>query len=202
MEAAGTCGPLGAGRAVTQGPADFAGILRQLRESAGLTQEELARRARLGVTTVSELERGRHATCHRPTARQLAGALGLPGRVHALFIAAARGLTPAGSVLTAPTGPVPPAQPGEPSPVPPTSPEVRYSLPPDAASFTGRDEELGLIMAEVTGSTGVAGVVAIHAIDGMPGVGKTALAVHVAHRLRDRFPDRQLFIDLHGHTPR
>src|SRR5579863_1861285 len=225
MEAAGTCGPLGAGRAVTQGPADFAGLLRQLRESAGLTQEELARRARLGVTTVSELERGRHATCHRPTARQLAGALGLPGPVHALFIAAARGLTPAGSVLTAltapappaatgstataptgpaataPAGPVPPAQPGEPSPVPPTSPEVRYSLPPDAASFTGRDEELGLIMAEVTGSTGVAGVVASHAIDGMPGVGKTALAVHVAHRLRDRFPDRQLFIDLHGHTP-
>ena len=44
-------------------------------------------------------------------------------------------------------------------------------------------------------------MVAIHAIDGMPGVGKTTLAVHVAHLLRPRFPDRQLFIDLHGHTP-
>ena len=44
-------------------------------------------------------------------------------------------------------------------------------------------------------------MVAIHAIGGMPGVGKTALAVHVAHLLRGWFPDRQLFIDLYAHTP-
>jgi tetratricopeptide (TPR) repeat protein len=83
----------------------------------------------------------------------------------------------------------------------PAAPEVRYSLPPDTAAFTGREEELGCITAAVSDAARAGGAVAIHAIDGMPGVGKTALAVHVAYVLRERFPDRQLFIDLHAHTP-
>jgi tetratricopeptide (TPR) repeat protein/transcriptional regulator with XRE-family HTH domain len=186
---------------VTGEPDDFAGLLRHLRQQAGLTQEEMASKARLGVTTISELERGRHSTCHRPTAQRLADAMGLDGAVGSLFVAAARGLTPVASVLTAAAGKQAQARPADEEPQPPSPPEVRYSLPPDAAAFTGRDSELDRIGAAVTDTAGVGGVVAIHAIDGMPGVGKTALAVHVAHRLRDRFPDRQLFIDLHGHTP-
>jgi DNA-binding SARP family transcriptional activator len=81
------------------------------------------------------------------------------------------------------------------------APGVRCSLPPDAAAFTGRDSELGHITAVVAEAVPTGGVVAIRAIGGMPGVGKTALAVHAAYLLRDRFPDRQLFIDLHAHTP-
>jgi tetratricopeptide (TPR) repeat protein len=44
-------------------------------------------------------------------------------------------------------------------------------------------------------------VVGIHAIGGMAGVGKTAFAVHAAHRLAERFPAGQVFVPLHGHTP-
>ena len=44
-------------------------------------------------------------------------------------------------------------------------------------------------------------MVAVHAIGGMAGVGKTALVVHAAHQLADRFPGGQIFLSLHGHTP-
>ncbi|HET7015870.1 MAG TPA: tetratricopeptide repeat protein [Streptosporangiaceae bacterium] len=79
------------------------------------------------------------------------------------------------------------------------APQVRNSLPADTVAFTGRHAELSRITGAVKAAAG--GVVTVGAIDGMPGVGKTALAVHVAHSLADEFPDRQLFIDLHAHTP-
>jgi tetratricopeptide (TPR) repeat protein/transcriptional regulator with XRE-family HTH domain len=75
------------------------------------------------------------------------------------------------------------------------------SLPPDTAAFTGRRAELDRITAAVAQAAGSGGVVAICAIGGMPGVGKTALAVHASHLLAGRFPDRQLFVSLHAHTP-
>jgi tetratricopeptide (TPR) repeat protein len=78
---------------------------------------------------------------------------------------------------------------------------MRHSLPPDEAAFTGRDEEVGRISAEVSEAASAGGRAAIQVIVGMAGVGKTALAVHLAHRLRAQFPDRQLFVNLHGHTP-
>jgi DNA-binding SARP family transcriptional activator/tetratricopeptide (TPR) repeat protein len=71
-------------------------------------------------------------------------------------------------------------------------------LPYDVPDFTGREGELDGLTRLWTGNTG--GVVTISAIDGMAGVGKTALAVHAGHRLADQFPDGQLFIDLQAHT--
>ena len=79
----------------------FAGLLRQLRVEADLTQEELAAAASLSPRSVSDLERGINRTARRDTARLLAGALGLAGPASELFVAAARGRVLAQEVLTA-----------------------------------------------------------------------------------------------------
>ena len=80
----------------------------------------------------------------------------------------------------------------------PTPVATMRTLPRDVAAFTGRDSELWQLMAAAAGA---AGGVAVHTVDGMPGVGKTALVTRAAHRLADDFPDGQLFVDLHAHTP-
>jgi tetratricopeptide (TPR) repeat protein/transcriptional regulator with XRE-family HTH domain len=74
-------------------------------------------------------------------------------------------------------------------------------LPPDTALFTGRDEELAVLLTLPDQQQGDSpGTVVISAIEGMGGIGKTALAVRAGHRLAARFPDGQLFIDLYGFT--
>jgi DNA-binding SARP family transcriptional activator/tetratricopeptide (TPR) repeat protein len=78
---------------------------------------------------------------------------------------------------------------------PPPAVAVPRQLPADVAAFTGRAHEL----ADLDRIPDTNAVV-ITAIDGMAGIGKTALAVHIAHRIAGRYPDGQLFIDLHGHT--
>ncbi|QMU67647.1 AfsR/SARP family transcriptional regulator [Streptacidiphilus sp. P02-A3a] len=76
-------------------------------------------------------------------------------------------------------------------------------LPADTRAFTGRGREVEALVALAPKAPrgGGPGTVVIAAVDGMAGIGKSALAIHAAHRLRARFPDGQLFIDLHGHTP-
>jgi DNA-binding SARP family transcriptional activator/tetratricopeptide (TPR) repeat protein len=78
--------------------------------------------------------------------------------------------------------------------------QVRHSLPADTSAFTGRGMEMRQITARLA-SAAARGVLAVGAVDGMPGVGKTTLAVHVAHALAAEFPDWQMFIDLRAHTP-
>jgi transcriptional regulator with XRE-family HTH domain len=79
----------------------FAGLLRQLRTEAGLTQDELAEAAQVSQRAVSDLERGVNRTARKDTALLLARALGLDGQAHDLFVSAARGRGPAEAVLAA-----------------------------------------------------------------------------------------------------
>jgi transcriptional regulator with XRE-family HTH domain len=69
----------------------FAGLQRQLRAEARLTQEELAEAAGVSPRSVSDLERGINRTAHKDTALLLADGLRLAGSVRELFVAAARG---------------------------------------------------------------------------------------------------------------
>jgi len=76
---------------------------------------------------------------------------------------------------------------------------VPAQLPHDVLGFTGRELELAALQSLVTGHTAASMV--ISAIDGIAGVGKTALAVHFAHRVAAGFPDGQLFVNLRGFDP-
>jgi tetratricopeptide (TPR) repeat protein len=82
----------------------------------------------------------------------------------------------------------------------PPAADAPEQLPPDSADFTGRDAQIRLLygLLATDPDEGRPGAVVISAVAGMGGVGKTALAVHVGHQLRGRFPDGQLFASLQG----
>ncbi|WP_129842010.1 BTAD domain-containing putative transcriptional regulator [Streptomyces sp. RFCAC02] len=73
---------------------------------------------------------------------------------------------------------------------------VPAQLPHEAYGFTGRAQQV----ARITGLLRSGGMPIVY-VEGTAGVGKTALAVHCAHRVIDDFPDGQLFADLRGFDP-
>jgi tetratricopeptide (TPR) repeat protein/transcriptional regulator with XRE-family HTH domain len=78
---------------------------------------------------------------------------------------------------------------------------VPRQLPAAVAYFTGRSAELGALTLIVDSAGAAPGTVVISAIGGTAGVGKTALALHWAHRIADRFGDGQLYVNLRGFDP-
>lgn len=154
----------------------FGAVIRGFRLRAGLTQEALAERSGVSVSTIRGMERGTRRNPQLASVRQLIAALDLRPAEQEELLAAAGATEP-------PVIPVP------------------RQLPAPPAPFVGRRDELDRLDAMVRTGSGTASTVVISAIAGAGGVGKSWLALHWAHRNADRFPDGQLFVDLRGFSP-
>ncbi|MFK3982632.1 ATP-binding protein [Micromonospora sp. NPDC050397] len=168
--------------------------LRARRRAAGLTQEDLAVRAGVGVRTVRDLERGHALRPQRTTVELLATALRLTGAERAEFVASARGQgssTPepgssAGAAVAVSAGGVSALA----TDVPPGVPAGRATATglglPAPGALIGRDLEVPELAALLTGGTGAAP--AVVSLVGLAGAGKTALALAVADRVTAEHP--------------
>ena len=153
-------------------PAVFGRALREARQHEGLSLEPFGRMVGYSKGHLSKIENGK-AVVRLEVAEAFDRALGAGGRLTAAFLAdESAGVPSAGHLLVA-------------------SP---FDAPPPPGHFVGRDAETARIVGAIRsgGKAGRAPVVLIH---GMPGVGKTALALRVAHLARDWYPDGCLYLD-------
>jgi tetratricopeptide (TPR) repeat protein/transcriptional regulator with XRE-family HTH domain len=158
----------------------FGDIVRGHRRRLGLSQRELADKSGVTERGLRRIESGQIAAPRPVTVRLLADAFGLTAGDREEFYAAAH--------------PPPSRRPEPVSPVP-------AQLPADVAGFVGRFGSLRQLDALLDGAADRPRAVVVTAVAGAPGVGKTSLAVHWAHRVRHRFPDGQLYINLRGYDP-
>jgi len=169
---------------------EFRQQLRHFRTRAGLSQEALSEAAGVSVRALADMERGRTLGPQRRTVQALAEALKLDDDEAADLEKSAALGRPRPRAATAPAGP------------------NTLALPRDIRDFTARGPALARLLElaatledgkpdgdEPAPSTPISPV---SVITGQPGLGKTAFAVHAAHRLAPRFPDGQFALDLRG----
>ncbi|MGA4725788.1 tetratricopeptide repeat protein [Micromonospora taraxaci] len=164
--------------------------LANLRGSAGLQQKDVAAAVGRSVAWVSTVEAGKWKRIIDRNLIELWLDRCLEDRPQAIRDATRTEILALYSALAKISEIVP--VPHEPPPVN----RLRRDLP----TFTGRADELAQVRHAVEQARAAGTVIAVHAVDGKPGVGKTTFANHAARRLLPRFPGAQLFIDLHGHT--
>jgi tetratricopeptide (TPR) repeat protein/transcriptional regulator with XRE-family HTH domain len=178
-------------------PRQFGAVLREHRLRAALSLEELAERSGMSVRAIANMESGRTTRPHGRSVRSLALGLQLdqPTRDELLWTYQV--------TRTAPSA----ARPAQPASSParakrrrPGRPGVPRQLPGATRHFVGRSAELGELTKLLDG-TSPRDPSVVATIAGIAGIGKTALAVCWAHRVADRFPDGQLYVDLRGFDP-
>jgi non-specific serine/threonine protein kinase len=170
------------------GSASFGAQLQRARQAAGLTQEELAERARLSARAVSDLERGVKRAPRPDTLRRLAAALRLAPAARAALAAAAAAARPAPAPPRGGAGP----------------PGPRHTLPLQLTSFVGRERELAALAALLGGEPHPEGSrPRLVTLTGPGGVGKTRLALRAAGEALDAtgagggpFPDGAWLVEL------
>ncbi|MEQ0565749.1 BTAD domain-containing putative transcriptional regulator [Amycolatopsis sp. NEAU-NG30] len=80
-------------------------------------------------------------------------------------------------------------------------PQVPRQLPADLRTFAGRENDLKALHALLPEALDAGASTPIASVEGMGGIGKTALAVHFAHEIADRFPGGQVYLNLRGYGP-
>jgi predicted ATPase/DNA-binding XRE family transcriptional regulator len=148
----------------------FGQLLRRLRHAADLTQEQLAERAMVSPRSISELERGSTHWPRVDTINLLADGLELTGSERAAFVGLARGRY---------------------APDPAEAPAVRLRIPTPPTPIIGRDAERAAALALLRDPQ-----VRLLTLFGPGGVGKTRLALDLAHHAAIAFPDGVQFVDL------
>jgi tetratricopeptide (TPR) repeat protein len=184
--------------------------LRALEEAAAAQPLDEAGQARLIRAYAAAGRRAKAFATFHDTRRRLADELGVdPGPE--LSAAHAAVLRDPGEPATALVPARQPARPAETEGPAGTSPAAAFpaaaapvrptpaQLPADVSGFTGRDDELAALDVLISDVGEQLTAVVIAAVSGTAGVGKTALAVRWAHRVRARFPDGQLYVNLRGY---